>query len=116
MPFRFTFFPSEKLIWVFAEEQIDFPSSVAAMRALVAEPQFEPAYKVVVDLRQAIYHPTVTDLASIRNGLIGHADKFKGGVTLLVPESLLSMAKLFCILAEVYQFEIAVTTTLEPPR
>ena len=87
------------MVRVIAEGPIDFQSSISAMLALVADPEFNPDFQIIVDLRRIQYEPNTADLSKVTDALAGLRSRFRGPITLLVAEKELYMARLACIMA-----------------
>jgi hypothetical protein len=113
MPFSHLIRQAEQTALVVAEGSIDLQSSVAAMVALATDPDFQPTFRVIVDLRRMKYSPRTKDLFGIRDALTSLRQAFQGGVTLVVHEAALYLARLVCVLAGAKSFEMTAVTTLE---
>jgi|GEM_PF-1253369 len=62
--------PSRLLCIVQGKGAVNFASSTLAMTSLITDPQFDPAYSILVDLRQINYIPGYSDLLGIKERLI----------------------------------------------
>lgn len=100
------------MVRVVADGPIDFRSTVDAMQAVAADPDFNPDFHVLVDLRRMEYAPSTSDLFNIRDTLFGLQYKFQGGVTLVVSPATLYLARLVCILASAAGFKMTALTDI----
>lgn len=112
MPLTYKIIHEQKTVVVKAIGLIDFPSILQAMKDVVADMDFHPLYRVLVDLRKMDYHPSVHDMFNIRDSLAMLKNQFIGEIVLIVAEDAISIATLFCAIAKVYHLKISYTTHL----
>ena len=112
MPFSYTISQQEHMVRVVADGPIDLRSSVDAMHAVAADPDFNPDFHILVDLRRMEYSPSTDDLIGIRDTLFGLRYTFQGGVTLVVPPASLYLARLVCILTSAAGFKMTAVTDI----
>ncbi len=74
MPFDYTISPEKGTALVRASGPVDVRSSVEAMGRLASDPSFHPDYRVVVDLRDMEYRPSLGELRLIAWAM-GHEKK-----------------------------------------
>jgi hypothetical protein len=113
MPFSHSISKQMNTVQVIAEGPINFESSVAAMLSVAADPDFDPSFKVIVDLRLMEYIPTTTELFGIRDAVVSMRHNFKGEITLVVAESTLYLARLVCMMAFAMGFQMTASTSLD---
>jgi hypothetical protein len=115
VPFSHTISKQTNTVQVVADGPINLQSSIAAMLAVANDPDFNPSFKVIVELRLMEYAPTMTELFGIRDALESLRQNFKGQITLLVTESVLYVARLVCIIATTMGFQMTATTSPDVP-
>lgn len=74
MPFNYTISPERGVAVVKATGPVDVRSSVEAMGRLAGDPSFRSDYRVVVDLREMEYQPSLGELRLIAWAM-GHEKK-----------------------------------------
>jgi len=74
MPFDYTISPEKGVAMVRATGPVDVRSSVEAMGKLASDPSFSREYRVVVDLREMEYRPSLGELRLIAWAM-GHEKK-----------------------------------------
>ncbi len=116
MPFSHTISKHDKTALVNASGTIDLRSSILEIHSLASDKEFEPHYRVLVDLRQIRLSPTTADLFAIRDTLSAMRERFRGGVTLVVKEPELYLAKLACIIVNSAEFQMEAVTQLISPN
>jgi hypothetical protein len=86
MPYTWTVDAARGLVTITADGMIDFDSSVEVIRNLVASPEFNPRFGVLLDVREAAAAPTFEELNAFAE-LLSQLGFFKGRTALVVSSS-----------------------------
>jgi hypothetical protein len=65
MPFAYKVVPEQRVAYVTAQGPIDMRAAVEAMGELGRQPDFDPSFGVVIDLREMNYRPSLGELRVI---------------------------------------------------
>jgi hypothetical protein len=87
MPFSYRISEEEGVAYVTASGPVDVRSSVETMGELSRDPIFDPDFKVVVDLREMQYRPSLGELRVIAWALGHEKTSFRNKVAVVVSES-----------------------------
>ena len=87
MPFTYRIAEDECVAYVSASGAVDVRSSVEAMGELSRDPKFDPDYKVVVDLREMQYRPSLGELKVIAWALGHEKASFRNKVAVVLSET-----------------------------
>lgn len=107
MPFKYKIFQQQTIIVVQAENVIDIHSCIQAMRDVVMDNNFDPQFNIIVDLRKMDYDPSTSELFQIRDSLNALYRHFKGKIILVTTKEILYLAKVVCLLAEIYNIRMS---------
>ena len=99
MPFTHAISKQERCVRLTATNPVDFPAIISGLSRVFADPDFDPRDLILIDLRQSVYEPSMIEVFSIGEILHGFRNKCLGGVTLVVNERILHMARLIGIIA-----------------
>ncbi len=110
MPFSHTISERDKTAYVRATGPIDLRDGILAIHALVDNREFQSHFKVIADLREATFQPSTMDLFAIRDVLLSFRNRFLGGITLLVAEKELYIARLTCDIVNSADFRMEAVT------
>jgi|WetSurMetagenome_2_1015567.scaffolds.fasta_scaffold531947_1 hypothetical protein len=106
MPFQYKIFQQQKTVIVQAKGVIDLHSCIQAMKDVAGDKDFDPQYKVIVDLREMKYNPSTSDLFAIRDSLVSLIHNFKNDITIVTTKEALYLANLVCTLAKVHHVKM----------
>lgn len=99
MPICHSISRQEKCVRVIASNPLNFQILIAELSQVFADPDFDPRDPILLDLRQTDYEPSMIEVFSIGEILNGFRRKCLGGVTLVVNERILHLARLIGIIA-----------------
>ncbi|HEY6951727.1 MAG TPA: hypothetical protein VI758_04930 [Bacteroidota bacterium] len=116
MPFTHKISEKEQAAHIVAQGPINLRESIAAIHALASNPDFKNHFGIFVDLREMKYTPTTMDLFGVRDVLAGLRHRFQGGITLIVAEADLYLARLACVIVNTVNIEMQAVTTEYAPR
>lgn len=101
-------------ILITAEGHVDTAAAIEAMTAVVEDPDYQPIYPVIVDLRHIVYDPAKLDAFTIANALGGFSKHCEGPLTLVVAPAVYTMANVACIMARAAGYKQIKASTKMP--
>lgn len=99
MPYTFTIDRAARLALVRGFGRMDLEESLSVPAAVAAEPEFEPEFGVVVDLRELEYVPCASDVVAVGRNLVRLRPLFRNRVAVVVPHALSLAAELGAAIA-----------------
>jgi hypothetical protein len=84
MPFMYTISHEDKIAYVTAHGSITMETINQVISDVAADPLFQPKYKVVVDLRDMEYSPSVSDMQSIASIIGEMKNAYQNKVAIVV--------------------------------
>ena len=79
---------SQRMAFVYANGVIDLAGTIEAMVNLAGEPDFRPAFAVLVDLRKMEYAPEMREVLEIGSAVVTMKELFRGRVAVVAESSL----------------------------
>ncbi len=73
MAFDFSFDPDNRLVCMRASISIDLASTLEAMQALLSDARFEKGMKILTDLRDVVYAPTLQEVIALLQSPAWHS-------------------------------------------
>jgi|GEM_PF-3400670 len=113
MSYSHKIYRESKTAIVKANGPIDLRSSIAAMKALAKDKNFDPHFNVIVDLRQMDFTPTAADIFAIKDSLSVMKSSYSGEITVLSTEKVLPLIKMTATMEAVYNINLKAATESE---
>jgi hypothetical protein len=84
---------------------VSMASMIAAIERLAADSEFQSSFTVIFDLRKTQYEADLADGDALAAVLRQRRGRFANRFAVVVPESLLFVARLYCLLADMAGFD-----------
>ncbi len=110
MPFSYVIAARDRLARVKGEGPIDLGACISAIETLATDPDFDPDYKALVDLRTIDFEPSNTDLQGIASFLGARCKSRQERTAVVVPQRMLGAGRIVTVLAEVAGFRMKMFT------
>lgn len=113
MPYSHKIYREYKTAIVKAAGPIDLQSSIAAMKDLSNDKNFDPHFNVIVDLRKMDFTPTSKDIFGIKDSLTVMKSSYSGEITVLCTDKILPFVKMVTTMTAVYNINMKAATESE---
>ena len=101
MPLLYDIQPSVPQVRVTGSGRVSMPEMIAVVDRIAADNRFRSDFAVIFDIRQCEYTAELADGDMFVQALHRRQESFQNRFALVVPDSLLVLASLFCLLAQV---------------
>lgn len=117
MGFEYTISRGERLACVTALGPIDFEQSLAVGDELAADPEFEPGFKLLVDLRRMEFNPSTPEIESFARTLPRFKQVFSDRIAVATSGGVhFGLARMTCLMAEAGGFLMRAFSDYEAAR
>lgn len=116
MPYRWVVDSTARIVMVRGWGRMELEEILKAPGELVSDPQFDPEYAVLVDLRELEFEPKADDVVAATRNLIGLAPVLRGRIGVVVPTELAIAAELSAAMAGAGGFSVQVFTDPDAAR
>ncbi len=93
-----------------AEGAVSIKASVATMKSLAADENFDPHYDIIVDLRKMELQFYAPNPLMLKDTLISMKSAFRASITIVQKETALAVAKIISTMAAVHGMTVKVVT------
>jgi hypothetical protein len=116
VPYTWSIDRAARFVLVQGAGPMDLEESLAAPVALAGDPEFDPEFGVLVDLREIEYEPWAGDVVEIGRNLVRLRGLFPRGIAVVVPHRLTLAAELGAAIAAAGGVSVQVFEDLEAAR
>lgn len=107
MPFKHKIIHEKKIAFVQAFNEITLESSLQAMGDIVADKEYNPEYKAVVDLSKTNFNPSMSEVFTLRDSLVLLRENIKNEIIVIVKKELAPPINMVAFLAKVYNIKMS---------
>ena len=99
MPLRWTFSEQEEFVHVVGDGPVDLTAMVEALFEVIGSAKYSPQLRVLVDLAEMDYEPGTLEAVEIARVLRNARSLLEGGVAVVAPMRLLTLAEMAASMA-----------------
>lgn len=116
MPYTWKVDPVARLAFVRGWGPMDLEESLRAPHELLSDPDYDPEFGVLVDLRELEYEPRPEHVVAVAHNLIGIAPLLRGRIGVVVAEALATAAEVGAAMAGAGGFPLRIFTDPDEAR